>query len=95
MSNWLVGDSARISRAVINPVTGAPIDPPLVTFKIKNPSGVIVDYTYPGTVSKSAVGAYYYDVSLTEKGIWKYRCLTDAPYQAASQGEIAVSPSNI
>ena len=95
MSSWIVGDVARCTVAITDPTTNLPADPGSVVLKVKSPSGAITNNAFPGTISKTGVGAYQCDVSLTDKGRWQYRWETDTPYKGVSQGDLTVLPSNV
>lgn len=93
MSDWIVGEVARISVQVTD-VAGQPADPASAALKIKSGNGTVITKTYPGQIERTAAGAYRCDVVLTDKGIWKWRWETDAPHQGTCQGSLTVAPSN-
>lgn len=94
MYSWIVGEVARLTVTVTD-TAGAATDPASVVLKIKSPSGVVSNQTYPGAVVRSGVGVFMFDLLLTEKGKWLYRWETSAPALGASQGDLTVAPANI
>ena len=50
-------------------------DPTTVTFKFKDPAGVITTYVFgvDPEIVKSAVGTYYMDVTVSDEGQFWYR----------------------
>jgi hypothetical protein len=95
MPSWIVGDMARCSVQITDPATNLAADPGAVVLRVKSPSGVITNNVYPGTITRTAAGAFQCDVPLTEKGRWSWRWETNTPYQGACQGDLTVVPSNI
>ena len=93
MFNWLQGEVARLKVQITDPATNLAADPGSVVLKVKAPSGAITNNAYPGTITRTAAGAFQCDVALTEKGKWLYRWETSTPYQGACQGDLSVTPS--
>ena len=67
MSKFTQGDVARLSINVTDAANVA-ADPPALLVKIKPPTGALINASYPGTIVKTGVGTYRYDVVLAEKG---------------------------
>lgn len=86
MATYDIGDTVRFSVAFTN-AAGAAADPTTISATVKDPSGNTADYTYAlATVSKSATGSYYVDISIDEAGTWWCRWVsTGDPAQAAEQ----------
>lgn len=69
-----VGDQIRITGAFTNS-TSATVDPTVITYKHKDPSGnttTLVYATDPQPV-RSTKGTYYVDLTLDEAGTWHDR----------------------
>lgn len=89
---WFVGDVAKIS--VTFTVSGVATDPTTVELSVQNPAGTVTTYTYASTsVTKSATGAYYKNVTLDSEGTWYWRWKGTGTATAADEGEIVVKPS--
>ena len=76
-------------------VAGVLVDPSAVTFKLKNPAGVITSYVY-GTddeVVKAAVGKYSAELPIDAVGPWYWRWESTGEGQGAEEGEIRVPTS--
>ncbi len=72
MADYNVGDMRRLTATCT--VSGTNTDPTTLTLVVKTPSGTATSYTYSGAqLTKSATGIYYYDLSFTEAGRWKYQ----------------------
>jgi hypothetical protein len=69
-------------------------DPDTVTLKIKAPSGAETTYAYPADVAKQATGVYYYDLPITESGIWYWRWIGTGAVADANEGEFPVEESS-
>lgn len=78
------GTGVKAGITFTNAATGLPADPTEVTLKVKTPAGVISTYTYTGgTVSRTAQGVYYKNVTVNAQGYWWLRYeWGDSPYSA-------------
>ena len=94
MSDSIVGQKIRISYSAAD-ANGVAGDPNTVTLTIKPPVSAQIVATYPGTIVRTGIGKYYYDVPLTESGKWRWGLDTTGALQDAAQGEVLVSPRNI
>jgi len=65
-------------------------DPTAITLQIIEPDRVTGTYAYPATISKSATGIYYRDVSLDKVGRYDYRFEGTGTVQAAADGLLLV-----
>jgi hypothetical protein len=73
MTYYQRGDLVRITCTFTN-LSTVNTDPTTVTLSVLPPSGTLATYTYAGgDITKSATGIFYYDLSLTAVGVWKYR----------------------
>jgi len=83
------GDVARVT--VTFTLAGVDTDPTAVTLKVKDPSGNIASYTWAlGTVTRSAAGIFYKDISLDEAGEWFYRFEGTGAVESASEANLFV-----
>lgn len=89
-----IGDKIRITGTFTLADTNT--DPTAVTLKVKDPSGSIDTYTYAGSsVTRSAAGVYYKDISLDEAGDWYYRWIGTGTVETAEEERFAVRKSRI
>lgn len=89
MSDWIVGDTTRMSLDVAD-AAGIADDPGTLTLSIKPPAGPIVVVANPARV---AAGIYRHDLLLNQRGTWYYRWASGAPLPAVAEGSINVKPS--
>ena len=92
MSNFIVGDVARLSLSIAD-VAGVPGDPSSLLLVIKSPGGGITTYT--SEIVKDSVGNYHFDLPLDSDGSWGYRWKTVGTNQGAVEGSLFVSPWRI
>jgi len=92
MSNFQVGDVARISVSVKN-ISGQLSDPSRITLVVKAPSAALSDKS--ASVVKQSVGVYYADVELTEPGSYGFRWNTTGENQGVVEGGVFVSPNRV
>lgn len=68
----VVGDTPRLSNTF--EVAGTATDPTTVSLAVTDPSGNVDTYTWAGgTVTKSATGVFYKDVTVDEDGVWEFK----------------------
>jgi hypothetical protein len=87
------GDLLVLS-AVFTDRLSAVIDPTTVSFKIKDPEGVVTTYIF-GTDSeliKDSTGNYHIDISVNTPGQWYYRFESTGTGQAAEEGQFQIKP---
>lgn len=65
------GDTARLYGSFTD-ITGAATDATIARLKTVSPAGTVTSVTYPGTVTRSATGSYYYDQSFATAGDWRW-----------------------
>jgi hypothetical protein len=88
-----IGDVVRVTCTFTNGA-GANTDPTTVTLKVKTPAQVTTPYTWAlGTVTRSAVGIFYKDISLTMSGEWFYRFEGTGAVESAEEANILVEAS--
>ena len=94
MNTYDVGDLIRCTGTFTD-ITGTAIDPAVVIFQFKNPSGTITAYTYGTDVAlvRSSTGHYYVDVNGNAEGRWYYRYHSTGNGQAASEGSFTIQES--
>lgn len=94
MSEWIVGDGARIPVTIAD-AAGQPIDPDLLRIKVMAPNDVSTTYTYGSgaDVVREGIGRYYIDILLTASGHWHWRWESDAPKAGIAEGLISVRRS--
>lgn len=89
MSNFIVGDVARISVA-ISDFNGDLGDPSSLAVIVRTPTNSIVDLT--ADVVKDSIGNYHVDVSLDFAGSYGYRWRSLGSNQGAVEGSFFVNP---
>lgn len=93
MTSYDVGDIARVTCTFTNE-SGVNTDPTTVTLEVKTPTGVITSYTWAGgTVTRSAAGVFYKDISITMSGEWFYRFEGTGAVESASEANFYVLDS--
>lgn len=70
MSNFVVGDVARITTSIVN-ASGASVDPQSLALKVKKPDETIAIYTTE--IIKDSVGNYHLDFPIFAQGSYFYR----------------------
>ena len=73
MADYQVGDLSQLNASFVLYGTTTPIDPTAVSLFVRAPDGTITEYAYPAGIVKVSVGVYYYQLLLTESGIWRYQ----------------------
>lgn len=96
MSDWLIGQAARISVDVKD-FGGALADPGALRLKVKPPTGVLQTFVYGTDIAlvKDATGKYHLDLTLDADGAWAYRWECDAPNAGAIEGTLQVRKSAV
>lgn len=86
INTYDVGGLIRCS-AVFTSIAGAAVDPTVVKFKYRTPSGTIATYTYgiDAALVKDSTGHYHVDVDATRDGMWFYRFESTGAGQAAEE----------
>lgn len=92
-NDYIIGDAARISLAVIDTATGNLVDPGGLTLKWRTPAGVVTTHTYSpdaGVVVRDGVGLFHAEFNLDAHGRWYWRWQTTAPSVGATEGALQV-----
>lgn len=92
MSNFIVGDVARLSLSIAD-VAGVPGDPSSLLLVIKSPGGGITTYT--SEIVKDSTGNYHFDLALDSSGSYGYRWQSLGANQGVIEGGIFVNPQRI
>lgn len=72
-------------------VSGVATDPTTVSLMIETPDKVQTTYTYAGsTVTKDSTGTFSKQVTLDQRGIWRYVWTGTGACQASDEGTITV-----
>ncbi|GMV19480.1 MAG: hypothetical protein AMXMBFR56_77040 [Polyangiaceae bacterium] len=89
-----IKDQVRIAHQFYNSSAQA-ADPTTVTLLLKTPAGVETSHVFgvDGNVVKTATGAYHYDLTLTEAGIYAWRWVGTGAVVCAEEGTIPVRRS--
>lgn len=93
MSSYIPGQIAKLT--VTFSQDSVAVDPTTVAIKIKKPDETVATYSYPASITKSAVGSYAYSLDLTTAGTWWYRWYSTGVGQTAVEGSIEVSTSHV
>lgn len=94
MPSYDIGDVAIVSVAFTNQA-GSAVDPATVLCRIKDPQGVIVNYTYltHAELVRDSTGNYHVDLLLTKPGRWYARFEGTGTNRGASEELISVNTS--
>lgn len=95
LASYDIGDVLRVKGVYTN-ISGIEVDPAVVRFSVKSPSGELTQYHYqedPELVRASA-GRYYIDLFFTESGAWKVRHYSTGAGQAAGEKTYFVRQSS-
>lgn len=92
MNVYEVGDRVRLT-ATFTDSAGTAADPTQVRLLVQVQGEHPSSYTYPGTVTKSATGVYYYDYDVLYEGIHDYRWVGTGAVVAADEGQFNVPNS--
>jgi hypothetical protein len=108
ISAYDVGDSIRLgnhagdndddtARTAFTDITGTITDPTTVSIEILKPDTTSVTYGYPsganGNMTKEGTGRFYYDVDLTQAGVWHWTLTGTGTVETSEQGTFYVRRS--
>ncbi len=96
MSDWLIGQAARISVEV-KEFGGTLADPGALRLKVKPPTGALQTFAYgtDAALVMDATGQYHVDLTLNQSGPWSWRWECDAPNAGAVEGSLQVRKSAV
>lgn len=85
-ASYDVGDVLRVEGIYTN-MSGIEIDPAVVRFSVRSPSGEVTNYHYQedAELVRASAGRYYVDVFFTETGPWKVRHYSTGAGQASGE----------
>lgn len=88
------GDVLRVQGQYLD-LNNVAVDPIVVKFSVKTPSGLITTYTYltDAQLVRSAAGTYSVDVHLNESGTWFVRHFATGTGEAAAEKQYFVRVS--
>ena len=94
MTVYHIGDTVRLQCTFTN-AASVNTDPAAVALTVQDPSGTDTAYTYAGaTITRSAAGVYYVDVTIDEAGTWEFRWVGTGTVTQADQGSFYVVAQN-
>lgn len=70
MTTYLAGQTERITET-FSTSAGVNTDPTTVAAAIKAPDGTTTNKVYPGDITRSATGVYYFDLLFSQAGVWQ------------------------
>jgi hypothetical protein len=73
MAKYEIDTIIQINGEFINSITGVYVDPSLVTLYLLTPAGVASSVDYPGAISRSSQGHYFYQITASISGSWTYK----------------------
>lgn len=87
------GDLVRASGAWTNSA-GTAIDPTVVKFSYRDPSGneTVLTYLSDAALVRDSAGNYHVDIDADEAGVWYYRWWSTGTGQAAEAIKFVVHP---
>lgn len=96
INTYSLGGLLRVAGLFAN-IAGTAIDPSVVKFKYRAPTGDTVTYTYGTDVQlvKDSVGNYHVDLSLDIAGTWHYKFYSTGTGQAADESQFTVDTPEI
>lgn len=68
----------------------SPIDPDVVHCTVTEPDGTSTEHTYPATIEKTSIGAYYLEQYLDAAGVWYFRWWSEGNVVTSTQQKITV-----
>jgi hypothetical protein len=71
-------------------ISGAATDPTTVTLLVEKPDKTQTTYTYSASITKSSTGVYTKQVTLDQRGIWRYVWTGTGTVIAAAEGTVTV-----
>lgn len=92
MTEYDVGDLARVTAVFTDGETGAAVDPDTVSLQYR-PDGdetITLVYGTDAEVVKDSTGHYHADIDLDSAGTWRYRWQSTGEGQAAEEGYFMV-----
>lgn len=89
VSLYNIGDLLRL-QAVFKDLDGNNADPSAVVLKIKVPAGTVTTVNYPGTITRSSTGTYYYDYLVAASGVHYFNWAGSGAYTAADESSFTV-----
>lgn len=94
MNSYAIGQVVRIRAAFTN-LSGAPVDPGGVTFKVKSPLGAVTTYNYPADtqVVKDSTGNYHVDFEPDRQGVWPVRWVGTGSNKGAGESAFLIAES--
>jgi hypothetical protein len=94
MAKYEIDTTVQINGDFINAITGVYVDPSLVTLYLLTPAGVGSSVDYPGAVSRSSQGHYFYQITASQSGVWNYKWQASGTAVATSpDGSFTVNAS--
>lgn len=73
MNIYPVNTLIQLNVTFLGFFTNAPIDPSAVNVFIQDPSGNETEFSYPGPVSRTSTGIYFYQFVPNATGKWTYK----------------------
>jgi hypothetical protein len=94
-NHYDIGDEVTVAAEFKSP-SGSFIDPTTVSFKIKDPAGVVTVYVYltNGQLVRDSLGKYHVNVDAATVGKYYYRFFSTGSGKAAAEGSFVVDRSN-
>lgn len=68
-----IGDLRRLTGQFKN-IAGAVKDPTTITFKMREPDGVLTTHVFPTVIVKDSIGTYHVDWTIAKAGrhVWRF-----------------------
>src|SRR5678816_4032854 len=85
-----IGDAARL-RASFRDANNLPADPTTVELIVQAPNNTQTTYTYDNLeIQRESIGEYFYDLLISQVGVYLYRYTGTGAVQAVEEGQITV-----
>ena len=90
-----LGDRVRI-EGVFRNIDKVKVDPGVVKFQIKDPTGVVREWVFGSNIEvvQDGLGTYHFDQDADIAGWWHYRIFSTGSGKAAIEGSFRVNRSN-
>ncbi len=68
-----IGDLRRLTGQ-FKDIAGVVKDPTTITFKMREPDGVLTTHVFPAVIVKDSTGTYHVDFTITKAGrhVWRF-----------------------
>ena len=89
-NSYMKGQRIKVTGTFKDVDSGAYVDPLVVTFRTRSPSGTLANHVYGVDVNvlRTAAGRYRYDLLLDEAGDWWLRWDSSGSHEGANEWRV-------